>query len=29
VEALLEAYRKKDEDLMRKEQEKEITKKLN
>ena len=29
VEALLEAYKKKDEDLMRKEQERELTKKMN
>jgi hypothetical protein len=29
VEALLEAYKKQDEDLMRKEQERELTKKIN
>ena len=29
VEALLEAYKKQDEDVMRKEQERELTKKIN
>ena len=29
MEALLETYKKQDEDLMRKEQERELTKKLN
>jgi hypothetical protein len=29
VEALLEAYKKQDEDIMRKEQERELTKKIN
>ena len=29
VEALLEAYKKQDEDMMKKEQERELTKKIN